>query len=231
VAPAIQDDLDQAWEAWEEQGEMAGLDSAPLHPDVDVDRQVGALGPGRDRHRRRPHRLSWRPDHQDVPELVRRDRRFDRITLRHLLTMRSDLRYEESGTRWSDDTATYYAPDLRAAALRKTEIVEEPERRFHYNNYNPLLGPSTSPSFACCMPMVEPGRVVKWSRAPGSRTRPSSPPAAAPPPPPGTSTSGELSGRSPQAFFARGKYAQHIYVVPKTGLVLVRFGRDFGYEK
>ncbi len=38
------------------------------------------------------------------------------------------------------------------------------------------------------------------------------------------------SDRSPQAFFARGKYAQHIYVVAKTRLVLVRFGRDRGYE-
>jgi CubicO group peptidase (beta-lactamase class C family) len=74
-----------------------------------------------------------------VPELLRRDRRFARITLRHLLTMRSGLRYQEGGTPWSDDTATYYAPDLRAAALRNTEIVEQPGRRFHYNNYNPLL--------------------------------------------------------------------------------------------
>jgi CubicO group peptidase (beta-lactamase class C family) len=74
-----------------------------------------------------------------VPELLGRDRRFERITLRHLLTMRSGLRYQESGTPWSDDTATYYAPDLRALALERTEIAEEPGHRFHYNNYNPLL--------------------------------------------------------------------------------------------
>jgi hypothetical protein len=30
-------------------------------------------------------------------------------------------------------------------------------------------------------------------------------------------------------LFARGKYAQHLYVVPASGLVLVRFGRDVGY--
>jgi Beta-lactamase len=52
-----------------------------------------------------------------VPELLGRDRRFERITLRHLLTLRSGLRHQESGTPWSDDTATYYAPDLRALAL------------------------------------------------------------------------------------------------------------------
>ena len=38
------------------------------------------------------------------------------------------------------------------------------------------------------------------------------------------------SDRRPPAFFARGKYAQHIYVVPESGLVLVRFGRDAGYQ-
>jgi CubicO group peptidase (beta-lactamase class C family) len=68
-----------------------------------------------------------------VPELAERDRRFGQITLRHLLTMTSGLRYEESGGPWGDDTATYYAPDLRALALRETEVVEEPGRRFRYN--------------------------------------------------------------------------------------------------
>jgi CubicO group peptidase (beta-lactamase class C family) len=73
-----------------------------------------------------------------VPELAGRDRRFGQITLRHLLTMTSGLRYEEGGP-WGDDTATYYAPDLRALALEGTEVVEAPGRRFHYNNFNPLL--------------------------------------------------------------------------------------------
>ena len=74
-----------------------------------------------------------------VPELAERDRRFDQITLRHLLTMTSGLRYEEDGGPWGDDTATYYAPDLRSLALTRTEVVEAPGRRFHYNNFNPLL--------------------------------------------------------------------------------------------
>jgi hypothetical protein len=29
---------------------------------------------------------------------------------------------------------------------------------------------------------------------------------------------------------ARGKYGQHLYVVPNSELVLVRFGRDAGYR-
>jgi CubicO group peptidase (beta-lactamase class C family) len=53
--------------------------------------------------------------------------------------MTSGLRYQEGGGPWGDDTATYYAPDLRALALTRTEVVEPPGRRFHHNNFNPLL--------------------------------------------------------------------------------------------
>jgi CubicO group peptidase (beta-lactamase class C family) len=74
-----------------------------------------------------------------LPELAERDQRFGQITLRHLLNMTSGLRYEEGGGPWGDDTATYYAPDLRSLALHETEVVERPGRRFHYNNFNPLL--------------------------------------------------------------------------------------------
>jgi CubicO group peptidase (beta-lactamase class C family) len=73
-----------------------------------------------------------------VPELLERDERFGRITLRHLLTMSSGLRYEEDGLPWSDDAVTYYSPDLPETAL-SAEIEEEPGTRWLYNNYNPLL--------------------------------------------------------------------------------------------
>jgi CubicO group peptidase (beta-lactamase class C family) len=74
-----------------------------------------------------------------VPELLQRDRRFADITLRHLLTMSSGLRYDERGLPWSDDAKTYYATDMRTLAIEETEIVEEPGIRWHYNNYNALL--------------------------------------------------------------------------------------------
>ncbi|PFG41019.1 CubicO group peptidase (beta-lactamase class C family) [Georgenia soli] len=73
-----------------------------------------------------------------VPELADRDERFEQITLRHLVSMSSGLRYEEQGLPWSDDATTYYAPDLRAVAL-SAEVAGPPGERFHYNNYNPLL--------------------------------------------------------------------------------------------
>ena len=73
-----------------------------------------------------------------VPELLERDERFGDITLRHLVSMSSGLRYQEQGLPWSDDAVTYYDPDLRSVAL-SAEIVEEPATRWLYNNYNPLL--------------------------------------------------------------------------------------------
>lgn len=73
-----------------------------------------------------------------LPELAERDDRFERITLRHLVTMTSGLRYEERGLPWSDDAVTYYSPDLRETAL-SAEVDHGPGERWLYNNYNPLL--------------------------------------------------------------------------------------------
>ena len=74
-----------------------------------------------------------------LPELEARNAAFDRITIRDLISMSSGLRYEEQGTPWSDDTETYYAPDLRRLALTDTEVVGPPSEVWHYNNFNPLL--------------------------------------------------------------------------------------------
>jgi CubicO group peptidase (beta-lactamase class C family) len=77
-----------------------------------------------------------------IPELLEKDGRFKSITIRHLLTMSSGIKYEEGGDLpWSDeadDTKTYYATDLRALAL-DCRIEGEPGEYFEYNNYNPLL--------------------------------------------------------------------------------------------
>jgi CubicO group peptidase (beta-lactamase class C family) len=74
-----------------------------------------------------------------IPELTARSAAFERITIRHLISMSSGLGYEEQGTPWSDDTETYYAPDLRELALTDSEIVGPPGEQWHYNNFNPLL--------------------------------------------------------------------------------------------
>lgn len=73
-----------------------------------------------------------------VPELLERDSRFGRITLRHLLTMSSGLAWDDSMTPWGDPADTYYAPDLRGSAL-DARVAGPPGEAFVYNNYNPLL--------------------------------------------------------------------------------------------
>ncbi|GAA4288350.1 serine hydrolase [Georgenia daeguensis] len=95
-----------------------------------------------------------------VPELADRDERFSEVTLRHLVSMSSGLRYEERGMPWSDDATTYYAPDLRAVAL-SAEVAGPPGERFHYNNYNPLLT-GTVLERATGMPVAEYMAEVLW---------------------------------------------------------------------
>ena len=74
-----------------------------------------------------------------VPELARRDSRFGRVRIRHLLTMSSGLAYEERGLPWSDDAVTYYGTDLREVALEDSRVDRPPGQQWLYNNFNPLL--------------------------------------------------------------------------------------------
>jgi len=74
-----------------------------------------------------------------VPELLERDPRFSEITLRHLITMTSGLKFVEDTSPYGDSVNTYYASDLRRSAIMNTVIVEEPGKSYLYNNYNPLL--------------------------------------------------------------------------------------------
>jgi len=74
-----------------------------------------------------------------LPELVEQDPRFAQITIRHLITMQSGLRWERSDSNpFSDDFLTYYSTDLRETAF-ESEIVSAPGEAFVYNDYNPLL--------------------------------------------------------------------------------------------
>ena len=75
-----------------------------------------------------------------LPELAARDPEFRQITLRHLLTMSSGIRYQEGGfPSLGDDTYTYYGVDLRDLALNRTQIDGTPGVAWQYNNYHPLL--------------------------------------------------------------------------------------------
>lgn len=74
-----------------------------------------------------------------IPEL--KGPGIDKITIRHLLTMSSGLKYSGEGGGggpFSDDAKTYYDPNLRELALT-VEPEVQPGRRWEYNNYHPLL--------------------------------------------------------------------------------------------
>ena len=69
-----------------------------------------------------------------------KDFEIGKTTIEQLLLMRSDIVYDEEKFLWfGDDTLTYWHSDLRELALRHTQLTDEYEGRFHYNNYHPLL--------------------------------------------------------------------------------------------
>jgi len=74
-----------------------------------------------------------------IPELEQPG--MDKITIHHLLTMSSGLKYSGEGGGGGplgDDAKTYYDPNLRELALT-VGLEVEPGRRWEYNNYHPLL--------------------------------------------------------------------------------------------
>lgn len=77
-----------------------------------------------------------------LPELDGRG--LEGVTIRHLLTMSTGIRYLNTQSispfYWmSDDARTYYMPDLRKLTLRVVPSAEQPGEKFRYNNYHPLL--------------------------------------------------------------------------------------------
>ena len=74
-----------------------------------------------------------------LPELAARDPRFSLITLRHLVTMASGIRFVTTPFPNSDAALHYYYPDLRALLLKRIQIARPPGVRWLYTDYNPQL--------------------------------------------------------------------------------------------
>lgn len=69
-----------------------------------------------------------------LPELAARDARFAQIRLRHLLSMRSGIRFNESyGNPFSEAAYFYLGPDLKAQVAR-LEIAGPPDQAYHYSS-------------------------------------------------------------------------------------------------
>lgn len=65
--------------------------------------------------------------------------RWPEITIRHLVSMSSGLKYKPNAfLPWNDEPRVYYSLDLRGLARTVTK-EEAPGNRFHYNNYNLVL--------------------------------------------------------------------------------------------
>ncbi|TPN82797.1 serine hydrolase domain-containing protein [Aquimarina algicola] len=78
-----------------------------------------------------------------IPELLERDERFKKITIKNLLEMRSGLAYNTSlipftniHSPWHDEAVGYYHPNVRKLLLENVEISSDPEKDFQYSNYN-----------------------------------------------------------------------------------------------
>ncbi len=78
-----------------------------------------------------------------IPELLKRDARFGKITIKHLLEMRSGLAYNTSyipathiHAPWHDEAIGYYHPNVRKLLLKRVKIATEPGGTFQYCNYN-----------------------------------------------------------------------------------------------
>lgn len=73
-----------------------------------------------------------------ITEFANKD--IGKVTIEDLLLMRSDIVYVEDKFLWfGDDTLTYWHDDLRQLALSHTDLSNEYNGNFHYNNYHPLL--------------------------------------------------------------------------------------------
>ena len=78
-----------------------------------------------------------------IPELLERDQRFKKISIKDLLEMRSGLEYNISSipftnihSPWHDEAVGYYHPNVRKLLVENVEISSEAGKDFQYSNYN-----------------------------------------------------------------------------------------------
>lgn len=73
-----------------------------------------------------------------LPELEETDKRYNQVTIKHLLNMRSGVRFRDHDLPWGDKPKAYYKPNLKEHIL-DLPVVEPPGSRFRYNSYNPAF--------------------------------------------------------------------------------------------
>jgi CubicO group peptidase (beta-lactamase class C family) len=74
-----------------------------------------------------------------IPELSKRDPRFDNLKIINLLMMSSGIKYDNYFFFTSDSSLLGAYPDRRYAVLQFPQLTDEPGRHFWYNDYNPQI--------------------------------------------------------------------------------------------
>ena len=81
-----------------------------------------------------------------IPELLNHDKRFENIKIKNLLMMNSGLEQRKAlfhgvPLPWDGDPVSYYYPNLRDYIINNLNIIDNPGKRFYYNDFNAeLLG-------------------------------------------------------------------------------------------
>ena len=73
-----------------------------------------------------------------IPELIQVDPRYQDITLEHLLSMKSGIKFKDTDIPWHDKSRAYYHPYLREVVVN-LPISGPPGEEFSYNTFNPIL--------------------------------------------------------------------------------------------
>jgi CubicO group peptidase (beta-lactamase class C family) len=63
----------------------------------------------------------------------------DSLSLRHLITMSSGIKYNTSYYPWADEPKSYHYPDLKKLVLKNVRQEYQPGQYFKYANYNTIL--------------------------------------------------------------------------------------------
>jgi CubicO group peptidase (beta-lactamase class C family) len=78
------------------------------------------------------------PVTQYLPEFSQVDSKYGKLTIAHILNMRSGIQFKDHDLPWGDKPKAYYHPRLRER-LKELPITFEPGSKFQYNSYNPIL--------------------------------------------------------------------------------------------
>ncbi len=73
-----------------------------------------------------------------IPELLQVDANYQRITLAHLLSMKSGIAFKDTDIPWHDKSRAYYHPYLRNVVVN-LPLAEAPHKTFVYNTFNPIV--------------------------------------------------------------------------------------------